>query len=828
MKSYRCSVIIPIYNAEKHIKRCVKSLQECNKEHDIEILLINDGSTDRSRYLCNLLAARYNNVYCYHQENAGVSAARNVGIRHARGKYLFYLDADDELKEGTIQSVLDFFDSVYDKTDLVTYPIETIYRGKKATPHFRYQYLKESGVYDLREQPYIGQTTMNIVVKNKFEKNVLFDENQSFSEDQVYCCEVLKEKLKMGFCKDGAYIYYRNSNSSSGRLAGACYIFEQCTSFFERMFAWYEEDVPKAFQGLFVNDFAWKLACNILLPYHYEREQYDQAVDRLRKLLRRCSNDVILCHPQIDFFEKFYMLRLKGQEQLSCIVNPSGFGLWDREICAVYESVPEIVVTKCQIRKGKVLLCGFLKSVFYQFYDREPILCAIENPGTLKKNLSLQPSAHEYYLSHEKTQKYWAFFYEADAEKVAEVTFKVGIDGFWFPVKYYFMPWIPFSHDEKRYEYTNQGIQLNIDEANHIHIQKVLEEQKESVWLYYDCAGVERDNGMLQFLHDYKKNDGVTRYYVVSDERQRAYLPNEKCSILWGSDQHKKIFLQCQKIITAFIENENIIPFPRSEYDKFAGSFQFEIVYLQHGVLHIDMPWKYSPEHILADKVVVSTKQEAELYKSNGFRDEDLLKYRMPRFENKIRRKEACKKLLFAPSWRSYLVGNYENRQWEKLTSKFKTSSYFKNIQEFLNSEKLEQFLEKYDYTLEVKLHPIFSMYAECFQLNSAHIKMVDTVDAVENYAICITDISSLLYDYLFQEIPVFLFLPDVVEFKAGMNGYRDIKDPEYWEKVNVSADELIEKLIRYVVDKVYDEIECDFYLCDSPTEMIYQAVFDD
>lgn len=73
---------------------------------------------------------------------------------------------------------------------------------------------------------------MNIAVKNRFADNVLFDENQTFSEDQKYCCDVLHRTLKMGFCKEGKYIYYRSSSSSSGRLSGSCYIFEQCMSFF--------------------------------------------------------------------------------------------------------------------------------------------------------------------------------------------------------------------------------------------------------------------------------------------------------------------------------------------------------------------------------------------------------------------------------------------------------------------------------------------------------------------------------------------------------------------------------------------------------------------
>lgn len=57
-----------------------------------------------------------------------------------------------------------------------------------------------------------------------------------------------------------------------------------------------------------------------------------------------------------------------------------------------------------------------------------------------------------------------------------------------------------------------------------------------------------------------------------------------------------ELLLHASKIITAFIENNNVFPFPEKEYSRYANQMHFETIYLQHGVLHIDMPWKYSPE----------------------------------------------------------------------------------------------------------------------------------------------------------------------------------------------------------------------------------------
>ena len=88
------SIIIPIYNAESTLKRCLDSLL-AQDYPDAELLLINDGSTDGSEEICREYAGSYPNVVCYSQHNAGVSAARNLGLDHARGTYILFADSDD-------------------------------------------------------------------------------------------------------------------------------------------------------------------------------------------------------------------------------------------------------------------------------------------------------------------------------------------------------------------------------------------------------------------------------------------------------------------------------------------------------------------------------------------------------------------------------------------------------------------------------------------------------------------------------------------------------------------------------------------------------------
>ena len=359
----KVSIIIPLYNAENCVKECMESLIKQNYPfRKMEVILIDDGSIDGSAAICQEYADRFSNILFLHQKKKGVSAARNLGLKNASGKYIFFLDADDEFAVNTIRDCVRFFESVQNKVDLVTYPIETFYQGNKLEPHFRYRYLKKSGIYDLRSDAFIGQTTMNIVVKNKFSGNVLFDENQTFSEDQKYCCGVLKDKLKMGFCSTARYIYYRSSESTSGRLAGACYIFEQSIAFFEELFEPYE-CVPMAFQGLFVNDIYWKIQSNIFFPYHYECEKYERSIQRVKRLLKKCYNAVILDHPSMDFFEKFYLMRLKGMEYIIPSVMKNEIALYSEGYLVLQEKSMEIVISKVGVNDKKIELLGQAQTV---------------------------------------------------------------------------------------------------------------------------------------------------------------------------------------------------------------------------------------------------------------------------------------------------------------------------------------------------------------------------------------------------------------------------------------------------------------------------------
>lgn len=106
METPEISVIIPVFNAEKYIAQCLRSVQEQDVE-DLEVICVDDGSTDGSAAMVEELAARDPRIRLIRQENRSAGAARNHGMRYARGKYLHFMDADDALYPGIYRRAAD-------------------------------------------------------------------------------------------------------------------------------------------------------------------------------------------------------------------------------------------------------------------------------------------------------------------------------------------------------------------------------------------------------------------------------------------------------------------------------------------------------------------------------------------------------------------------------------------------------------------------------------------------------------------------------------------------------------------------------------------------
>lgn len=112
------SIIIPVYNVEAYLERCLQSILE-DRCKDLEIILVDDGSTDSSGDLCDQYAGRYQNIKVVHKANGGLSSARNAGMDEAAGEWISFVDSDDWVDQDSYQLMKDILSETESQVDLV-------------------------------------------------------------------------------------------------------------------------------------------------------------------------------------------------------------------------------------------------------------------------------------------------------------------------------------------------------------------------------------------------------------------------------------------------------------------------------------------------------------------------------------------------------------------------------------------------------------------------------------------------------------------------------------------------------------------------------------
>lgn len=215
----KISVIIPIYNVGFYLQECVNSVIKQTYKN-LEIILVDDGSTDECPNICDTYAKQYSNVKVVHKQNGGLSDARNVGILNSTGDYLLFLDADDFWKDSTaVQSLVDRINLTH--ADLLNYSYIKYYEDlKKYINYFEdmeplpLEFNKlESIQYLLDNNLYIASACNKLIKKSLFEDGNLYFVKGIYSEDIDWCLRLLIKAESIDFICENFYCYRQRSGS---------------------------------------------------------------------------------------------------------------------------------------------------------------------------------------------------------------------------------------------------------------------------------------------------------------------------------------------------------------------------------------------------------------------------------------------------------------------------------------------------------------------------------------------------------------------------------------------------------------------------------------
>lgn len=213
----KLTFIVPLYNDEEFLSICLDSILKTDLDKsDYEVIVINDGSVDGGPAIAEDYAKRYDNFRVYHQENQGLSVARNHGLREAKGDYIWFVDSDDYVDATKISPIL----QMLDERRIQVCKFDSIaYKENGETEISRFSKLEANTVYT-GEEVLLGKTIMGAVWNSFYNRRFLVDNDLWFypgiyhqdSEFSIRCATVTARQL---FLHIPLYIYRYNTNSST-------------------------------------------------------------------------------------------------------------------------------------------------------------------------------------------------------------------------------------------------------------------------------------------------------------------------------------------------------------------------------------------------------------------------------------------------------------------------------------------------------------------------------------------------------------------------------------------------------------------------------------
>lgn len=288
------SVVIPVYNVESYLSKCIESVL-CQTYMNIEIIIIDDGSTDKSGMICDEYRKKSKRITVFHVKHGGTSRARNIGLHHAQGEYIGFVDGDDFIDMDMYESMLN---RMKDSVDIVTcgtyiiYPKEKhknrvpIYFSDKGVTMYNVEAVRE-----LLKHKQFSFSVCDKVFRRRLFDNIRFSEGRT-CEDIPVSYALFTKSRKIVHIGVPKYQNYHRDNSSSRhdfyyrRIDQVLFAGEICKDINKRY-----PHLSMLAEALYVEYVAYTIRC-IRICNH--RLKYETVEKRLRNVLVHMSIRILL------------------------------------------------------------------------------------------------------------------------------------------------------------------------------------------------------------------------------------------------------------------------------------------------------------------------------------------------------------------------------------------------------------------------------------------------------------------------------------------------------------------------------------------------------
>ena len=283
------SVIVPFYNAQDTIVRCVASVQ-MQTYNELEIILIDDGSKDKGFEICQVLMQEDKRIVLIQQGNKGVSAARNKGLEMAVGKYCCFVDADDFIDNDYVEYMVNNLEENEAELSTCAYCVE--YEAKKwknvTYGENKCLNLEDSLINFFSRMGMKGTPCCKLFKTEILNKNrIRFNENIKMAEDKLFCYEYIIRCKRIFFATDVKYYYVLNSESASNRKYIPIGLYDGNLPFIT--FREMEKDIFNHSEKVtrFYMSFATKVYIRMVFKYNLFSHLSKDEINHIKKFIKR-------------------------------------------------------------------------------------------------------------------------------------------------------------------------------------------------------------------------------------------------------------------------------------------------------------------------------------------------------------------------------------------------------------------------------------------------------------------------------------------------------------------------------------------------------------
>lgn len=269
----KISIIVPLYNAENYVRECIENLLE-QTYTNLEIILVNDGSTDASASICREYVKKHINICYLEQENKGAAAARNLGMRHATGEYIAFVDCDDSIVSCYIEKLYEIL-----KREDVELVCCSYIKGaekekrkfgktkqKKATKVLSQEEGLESLFY---RKELMGYPCCKLICR-EFLADIIFPEDLRLGEDFVLSYHLIQKCNKIAYTYEELYFYFQAPNSVTHSLQ-----MEDMEKWWNTVMLMYKEQEKNVGIAKAIRSKQFILACDFLTRLRENKTGFD-------------------------------------------------------------------------------------------------------------------------------------------------------------------------------------------------------------------------------------------------------------------------------------------------------------------------------------------------------------------------------------------------------------------------------------------------------------------------------------------------------------------------------------------------------------------------